>query len=244
MIVGFDTLKKQTVNGDECLAGGDIEIDVPRGATVNVKNSESETTIEFGGESDASKMSAAEFICTTSNSGVDATTYEGDVTVENSGGAITFVQHDGQHRRFRSRADGNRRRFQSQNQQRRDLSAKHRTSANGINSQFGLDEVYRRISDGRTISFRHAKRFDYAGDSRKFFVQNQCFLRFRRVRFGTCHCKISSKAHLPESAKSDRFDGRRRSERQSDNLQRRDSNQEKMRGRKMRAERMLLFLIS
>lgn len=94
MIVGFDTTKKQTPNADECLAGDEIEIDVPRGATVNVKNNESETSIvavakvlieNVGGEIYLSNIER----------GVEATNYEGDITVEKSGGAIALASTTG-----------------------------------------------------------------------------------------------------------------------------------------------------
>lgn len=94
MIVGFDTLKKQTVNGDECLAGGDIEIDVPRGATVDVKNNESETTISSVAKATVKNVGGGIYLNDIER-GVDATTYEGDVTVEKSGGAITLSSTTG-----------------------------------------------------------------------------------------------------------------------------------------------------
>lgn len=94
MVVGFDTMKKQTVNGDECLSGDDIEIDVPRGATVDVKNNESETTISSVAKATVKNVGGGIFLNDIEH-GVDATTYEGDVTVEKSGGAITLSSTTG-----------------------------------------------------------------------------------------------------------------------------------------------------
>lgn len=93
MVVGFDTAKK-TAGGNECLTGADIEIDVPRNAVVNVKNSESETTIESVGKVRVENVGGGIFLNDIAN-GVDATTYEGDVTVAKSSGAITLSSTTG-----------------------------------------------------------------------------------------------------------------------------------------------------
>ena len=89
MIVGFDTTKKQTVNGDECLSGDDIEIDVPRSATVDVKNDESETTINSVAKATVKNVGGNIYLNGIER-GVDATAYEGDITVEKSGGSINL----------------------------------------------------------------------------------------------------------------------------------------------------------
>ena len=47
-VLGFDPTKNKETNPDECLSGEEIELDVPRGATVNVKGQASETIIEIG----------------------------------------------------------------------------------------------------------------------------------------------------------------------------------------------------
>lgn len=94
MVVGFDTTKKQNPNVNECLSGDDIEIDVPRGATVNIKNFESETTI-----SSIAKLvienASGDIYLNNIERGVDATTYEGDVTIEKSSGAISLSSTTG-----------------------------------------------------------------------------------------------------------------------------------------------------
>ncbi len=94
MVVGFDTTKKPTVNGDECLNGADIEIDVPRGATVDVKNNESETMISSVAKATVKNV-GGDIYLNDIERGVDATTYEGDVTVAKSGGAITLSSTTG-----------------------------------------------------------------------------------------------------------------------------------------------------
>ena len=86
-VVGFDTAKKQTPNGDECLTGDDIEIEVPRNAVVNVKNSESETSVESIAKAHIENVGGSIYLNDIAG-GVDATTYEGDVTIARSGGAM------------------------------------------------------------------------------------------------------------------------------------------------------------
>lgn len=89
MIVGFDTTKKPVVNGDECLSGDDIEIDLPRSATIDVKNDESETTINSVSKAIVKNVGGSIFLNGIER-GVDATAYEGDITVEKSGGSINL----------------------------------------------------------------------------------------------------------------------------------------------------------
>jgi len=90
MIVGFDTTKKPLVNGEECLSGDDIEIDVPRNATIDVKNDESETTINSVAKATVKNVGGNIFLNGIER-GVDATAYEGDITVEKSGGSINLA---------------------------------------------------------------------------------------------------------------------------------------------------------
>jgi hypothetical protein len=94
MVVGFDTTKKQNPNVSECLSGDDIEIDVPRGATVNIKNYESETNISSIAKLIIENASGDIYINNIER-GVDATTYEGDVTIEKSSGAISLSSTTG-----------------------------------------------------------------------------------------------------------------------------------------------------
>ena len=93
-VVGYDTVKKQNLNNDECLSGNEVEIDVPRNAILNVKNNESETTIESVGKVHVENVGGGIFLDDIAN-GVDATTYEGDVTITKSSGAVTLSSTTG-----------------------------------------------------------------------------------------------------------------------------------------------------
>lgn len=92
-ILGDDAAKNQS-RQNECLHGDEIEIDVPRNASVKVKGQEMKTTIDsirkaivntVGGDISLRNIAA----------GVEAATYEGDVSVENSAGAITLESRTG-----------------------------------------------------------------------------------------------------------------------------------------------------
>lgn len=81
-------------NREECLSGEEIELDVPRGATVNVKGRSSETTIEMVRKADVRNV-GGDISLNNIEQGINAATYEGDVTVENSGGAIALETANG-----------------------------------------------------------------------------------------------------------------------------------------------------
>ena len=93
-IQAFDRQNNKTVGLDECLSGDEIEIDVPRGATVNFKGTEAEITIESVNkvvvENDGGNVSLNNI-----RQGIRAKTYRGDVTVENSSGAIILSSTNG-----------------------------------------------------------------------------------------------------------------------------------------------------
>jgi len=89
MVLGFDPSKNETGNADECLSGEEIEIDVPRGATINVKGQASETTINSVGKARVEIIGGDIFLSNIER-GINATTYEGDVMVEKSSGAMTL----------------------------------------------------------------------------------------------------------------------------------------------------------
>ncbi len=94
MVTGSDPIKNKTVNSEECLSGEEIELDVPRGAAVNVKSRTSETTIEAVRKA-VVKNIGGDISLNNIEQGIDAATYEGDVTVENSSGAITLESANG-----------------------------------------------------------------------------------------------------------------------------------------------------
>ncbi|MEP7038743.1 MAG: DUF4097 family beta strand repeat-containing protein [Acidobacteriota bacterium] len=93
-ILGFDPAVNKENNPDECLSGDTIEIDVPRGASVNVKSNTSEmrfdsvakVTVENGG---------GDIFFNNIARGIEARTYEGDVTVEGSSGAMSLQSTTG-----------------------------------------------------------------------------------------------------------------------------------------------------
>ncbi len=93
-ILGFDPATNKENNPDECLAGDSIEIDVPRSAIVNVKSNVSEmkfysiakVTVENGG---------GDVFFNNIARGIEARTYEGDVTVEGSSGAMSLQSTTG-----------------------------------------------------------------------------------------------------------------------------------------------------
>jgi hypothetical protein len=76
-------------NWGDCLSGGDIEIDVPVNTTVKIKGKSTNTSIDnvrkafiqtAGGDITLRNIAA----------GLNASTYEGDITVEQSKGAVTL----------------------------------------------------------------------------------------------------------------------------------------------------------
>lgn len=94
MVVGFNPAKNEDRDADECLSGDEIELDVPRGAIVNVKSSESETTINSVRKVTVENVGGDIFLNDIAE-GVVATTYEGDVTVENSSGSMSLASTSG-----------------------------------------------------------------------------------------------------------------------------------------------------
>ncbi len=90
VVLGFDSTKNDANNTDECLSGDEIELDVPRGAAVNVKSSESDTSIDSVRKATI-EINGGDIFLNNIAQGIDAKTYEGDVTVENSSGAMTLA---------------------------------------------------------------------------------------------------------------------------------------------------------
>jgi hypothetical protein len=94
MVLGFDPAKNKDASADECLSGDEIELDVPRGATVNIKGRESETTIESIWKAKVENVSGDIFL-NDIQGGIEATTYEGGVTVGKSSGAMNLTSNLG-----------------------------------------------------------------------------------------------------------------------------------------------------
>lgn len=93
-ILGSDPAKNKESEADLCLSGDEIEIDVPRGATVDVKASESETSIDSVRKV-AVEINEGDIFLNNIKEGIYARTYGGNVTTVDSSGAITLVSTTG-----------------------------------------------------------------------------------------------------------------------------------------------------
>lgn len=88
-VVGLNAARNKQTASDECLSGDNIELDVPRGAVVNIRSRQSETAIDSVAKATVENIGGGIFLSNV-RQGIDATTYEGDITVENSGGAMSL----------------------------------------------------------------------------------------------------------------------------------------------------------
>lgn len=86
-IVDLDTLNDKNIGAEECLSGEEIELDVPRNATIDITGSASQTTISSVNKVLIEYESGDIFLNNIAQ-GIKATTFEGDVTVESSSGAM------------------------------------------------------------------------------------------------------------------------------------------------------------
>jgi len=93
-VLGFDPTKNIGTNPNECLSGEEIELDVPRGATVIIKGQTSETIIESVGKVSV-EIDGGDIFLNGIERGIDAKVYEGDITVGKSGGAMTLTSTTG-----------------------------------------------------------------------------------------------------------------------------------------------------
>lgn len=94
MVLGFDPSKNNEAEAEECLSGDEIELDVPRGATVNIKSSDSETKIESVGKVRFFNVGGDIFLDDIAG-GIEAETKQGSITVGNSGGSIGLSATNG-----------------------------------------------------------------------------------------------------------------------------------------------------
>lgn len=94
MVTGSDAAVNPEAGSEECLSGDDIEIDVPRGAVVNVKGRTSEVAVTMVRKVDVKNV-GGDIALNNIAEGISASTYEGDVTVESSGGAMTLESSNG-----------------------------------------------------------------------------------------------------------------------------------------------------
>jgi hypothetical protein len=93
-ILGSDPAKNKEGETDLCLSGDEIEIDVPRGATVDVKGSESKTSIDSVRKA-AIEIYEGDIFLNNIKEGINAKTFEGGITVGNSSGMIMLVSTTG-----------------------------------------------------------------------------------------------------------------------------------------------------
>ncbi len=93
-VLGFDPTTNKETDAEECLAGDEIELDVPRNAIVNVKSNVSEMVIDSVGKVSVENGGGDVFLNNIGR-GIEARTYEGDVTVENSSGAMSLFSTTG-----------------------------------------------------------------------------------------------------------------------------------------------------
>ncbi|MGB7069058.1 MAG: DUF4097 family beta strand repeat-containing protein [Pyrinomonadaceae bacterium] len=93
-VLGFDPGKERPGQSNECLWGSDIEIDAPAGSTVNIKGRETKTVIDRVRTANVKNI-GGDISLRHISEGVSAQTYEGDVMLENSGGAIYLDTSNG-----------------------------------------------------------------------------------------------------------------------------------------------------
>ncbi len=93
-VVGYETTNNKSNDADECLSGREIELDVPRNSTVDIKGSASETAINSVNKARIKYESGDIFLNNVAR-GIEALTFEGDVTVENSSGAMNLTTTTG-----------------------------------------------------------------------------------------------------------------------------------------------------
>jgi Putative adhesin len=94
VIMGFDPLVDKEVGIDECISGDQIEIDVPKRATVNLKGQSADVDVESVNKVKIENI-GGDILLSDISGGIEAKTYEGDVTVERSGGSITLLSTTG-----------------------------------------------------------------------------------------------------------------------------------------------------
>lgn len=94
MVTAFDSADPTPRRTEECLSGEEIELDVPRGAIVNIKGRTTATDIKAVRKVSVETIGGDIFLGGIEQ-GIAAKTYEGDVMVENSGGAITLSTSNG-----------------------------------------------------------------------------------------------------------------------------------------------------
>src|SRR5215204_638145 len=86
-VLGFDPKKNKEIKPEDCLSGSEIELDVPRNATINLKSGESAIKIESVAKVVVESLSG-DILLNEIAGGIEATTYQGDLMVEKSSGQM------------------------------------------------------------------------------------------------------------------------------------------------------------
>jgi DUF4097 and DUF4098 domain-containing protein YvlB len=89
-VLGFDPQKNKEPDLDECLEGKSIELDVPFGATINVKSKESEISVDSVGKVRIENGSGGINLRNITQGVPLAKTFEGDITVEEVRGPVNL----------------------------------------------------------------------------------------------------------------------------------------------------------
>jgi hypothetical protein len=88
-VLGFDPQTNKEINLDECLQGSNIELDVPIGAVLNIKSKQSEMSIDSVSRVRIDNVSGGIALSNITMS-AQATTFEGDITLENAKGPVNL----------------------------------------------------------------------------------------------------------------------------------------------------------
>ena len=89
-ILGFDPTNENRNGSNECLSGEEIELDVPYGAVVKVRGSESETTINSVRRATV-LINGGDIFLNNITQAIEARTYQGDIMVTNSSAAMSLT---------------------------------------------------------------------------------------------------------------------------------------------------------
>ncbi len=93
-LTGLENTKGKDPKPTECVWGDVIEMDIPIGATINIKGHETTTTIDNVKKVSVKNIGGNISLRNIRN-GINASTYEGDVTVEASAGEMTLESSTG-----------------------------------------------------------------------------------------------------------------------------------------------------
>jgi hypothetical protein len=86
-VVSFDK-EKNAASNDECVSAESIEIDAPRNAVLDIRSQESRMRVDSIGKVSIKNV-VGDIMLNNIANGIEAVTYEGDVVVEKSSGAIS-----------------------------------------------------------------------------------------------------------------------------------------------------------